>query len=164
MIRDRAKIEADARFDGIFAPRADTKLSALQAVLGYRNLLAVEDTFKTAKAPMATRPIFHETDAGIRGRVFGAFLALAPRKESMDRLGQRSTKRLEWQRILDDLADLSEIEIERDAKRAPPRTAPGPSIDPVCRALPDQVRDHRLAAGLPGGAAQPPIQTQNCGA
>jgi hypothetical protein len=42
---------------------------------------------------------------------------------------------LEWQRILDDLADLSEVEVEQDGRRALLRTAPGPTIDPLCRAL-----------------------------
>ena len=37
--------------------------------------------------------------------------------------------------IIDDLAELSEIEIEQDGRRAPLRTAAGPTIDPVCRAL-----------------------------
>ena len=55
---DRAKVEADARFDGVFVLRTSTRLSALQVVLRYRNLLAVEDAFKTAKALLATRPIF----------------------------------------------------------------------------------------------------------
>ena len=72
---DRAKVEADARFDGLFVLRTNTKIAALQVVLRYRNLLAVEDAFKTAKALLATRPIFHKTDAGIRGHVFCTFLA-----------------------------------------------------------------------------------------
>ena len=72
-----AKVEADARFDGLFVLRTNTKIAALQVVLRYRNLLAVEDAFKTAKALLATRPIFHKTDAGIRGHVFCTFLALA---------------------------------------------------------------------------------------
>jgi hypothetical protein len=131
---DRAKVEADARFDGLFVLRTNTKISALQIVLRYRNLLAVEDAFKTAKALLATRPIFHKTDAGIRGHVFCTFLALVLRKELMDRLAARRSK-LEWQRIVDDLADLSEIEVEQDGRRARLRTAPGPTVDPVCRAL-----------------------------
>jgi hypothetical protein len=104
---DRAKIEADARFDGLFVLRTNTKIAALQVVLRYRNLLAVEDAFRTAKALLATRPIFHKTDAGIRGHVFCTFLALVLRKELIDRLAARHSK-LEWQRIIDDLADLSE--------------------------------------------------------
>jgi transposase len=131
---DRAKIEADARFDGLFVLRTNTKISALQVVLRYRNLLAVEDAFKTAKALLATRPIFHKTDAGIRGHVFCTFLALVLRKELMDRLAARRSK-LEWQRIIDDLADLSEIDVEQDGRRARLRTAPGPTIDPICRAI-----------------------------
>ena len=47
---DYDKAEADAKFDGLFVLRTNTKLSALQVVLRYRNLLAVEDTFKTTKA------------------------------------------------------------------------------------------------------------------
>jgi len=131
---DRAKVEADARFDGLFVLRTNTKISALQVVLRYRNLLAVEDAFKTAKALLATRPIFHKTDAGIRGHVFSTFLALVLRKELMDRLAARRSK-LEWQRIIEDLADLSEIEVEQDGRRARLRTAPGPTIDPICRAI-----------------------------
>jgi transposase len=131
---DRAKIAADARFDGLFVLRTNTRIAALQVVLRYRNLLAVEDAFKTAKALLATRPIFHKTDAGIRGHVFCTFLALVLRKELFDRLAARRS-RLEWQRILDDLADLSEIEVEQDGRRARLRTAPGPTIDPICRAV-----------------------------
>lgn len=131
---DRAKVEADARFDGLFVLRTNTKIAALQVVLHYRNLLAVEDAFKTAKALLATRPIFHKTDAGIRGHVFCTFLALVLRKELIDRLAVRRS-RLEWQRIVDDLADLSEIDVEQDGRRARLRTAPGPTIDPICRAI-----------------------------
>jgi hypothetical protein len=49
---------------------APTVMSALQVALRYRHLMAVEDAFKTAKALLATCPIFHETDAAIRGQVF----------------------------------------------------------------------------------------------
>ena len=132
---DRAKVEADARFDGVFVLRTNTELSALQVVLRYRNLLAVETAFRTAKALLATRPIFHKTDAAIRGHVFCTFLALVLRTELMHRLAGRRAKGLEWQRIVDDLADLSEIDIEQDGRRARLRTAPGPTIDPICRAI-----------------------------
>ena len=117
--------------------RTNTKIAALQVVLRYRNLLAVEDAFKTAKALLATRPTPGSSpgaDAGIRGHVFCTFLALVLRKELLDRLAVRRS-RLEWQRIVDDLADLSEIDVEQDGRRARLRTAPGPTIDPICRAI-----------------------------
>ncbi len=115
--------------------RTSLKLSALRVALRYRKLLAVEDSFKTAKAVLATRPIFHRTDAAVRGHIFCTFLALVLRRALVDRLAARGTKPLEWQAIIDDLADPSKVEVEQDGRRAKLRTAPGPTIDPVCRAL-----------------------------
>ena len=57
----------------------------VQAVLRYRDLLQVEDLFRTAKALLRTRPIYHSSDAAIRGHVFCSFLALVLRKELDDR-------------------------------------------------------------------------------
>jgi len=119
----------------MFVLRTNTKLSALQVALRYRNLLAVEDTFKTTMALLTTRPIFHKIDKAIRGHVFCSFLAVLLRKELFDRLAARRHGDLEWQHIVDDLDDLSEVEVDQDGHRALLRTAPGPTIDPVCRAL-----------------------------
>ena len=158
---DPAKIEADARFDGVFVLRTNTKLSALQVVLRYRNLLAVEDTFRAAKALLATRPIFHKTDAAIRGHVFVSFLALVLRKELFDRLSARRITGVEWHRAVDDLADLSEIEVEQDGRHALLRTAPGPTIDPLCRAL--RLTLPPVFQECPP-AASPPATAKTCGA
>jgi hypothetical protein len=98
-------------------------------------LLAVEDTFKTTKALLTTRPIFHKTDAAIRGHIFCSFLAVLLRKELFDRLAARRHGDLEWQHIVDDLDELSEVAVEQDGRRALLRTAPGATIDPLCRAL-----------------------------
>jgi hypothetical protein len=132
---DPERVAQDERFDGIFVLRINTKMSALQVVLRYRNLLAVEDAFKTAKALLAARPIFHKTDAAIRGHVFCSFLAVVLRKQLLDSLTAHRNNELEWQHIVDDLTDLSEVEVEQDGRRARLRTAPGPTIDPICRAL-----------------------------
>ena len=132
---DPAKVEADARSDGLFALRTNTGLTALQVALRYRDLLAVEQSFLAAKTLLATRPIFHRTDAAIRGHIFCSFLALVLRKELMDRFTARHLALPEWQSIIDDLADLSEIEVEQDGRRALLRTAPGPAIGPLCRAV-----------------------------
>src|SRR6478735_4095969 len=121
---DPAKVEADAQFDGIFVLRTNMKLSALAVVLRYRNLLAVEQSFLASKALFATRPVFHRTDAAIRGHIFCTFLALVLRKELLDRLAARSTALPEWQHIVDDLADLSTVEVDQDGRRALLRTAP----------------------------------------
>ena len=132
---DPVKVQADAQFDGLFVLRTSMNLSALAVVLRYRNLLAVEQSFLASKALFATRPVFHRTDAAIRGHIFCTFLALVLRKELLDRLTARGINLPEWQHIIDDLADLSTIEVEQDGRRALLRTAPRASIDPICRAL-----------------------------
>jgi DDE family transposase len=132
---DPAKVEADAQFDGVFVLRTSLTLAALAVVLRYRNLLAVEQSFLAAKALLATRPIFHRTDAAIRGHIFCTFLALVLRKELLDRLAARGGTMPEWQCIIDDLIDLSTVEVEQDGRRALLRTAPRPSIDPIRRAI-----------------------------
>jgi hypothetical protein len=132
---DRDKVEAEARFDGLFVLRTSLKLPALSVVLRYRNLLAVEDSFRASKSLLTTRPVFHRTDAAIRGHISCTFLALVLRKELLNRLAARGGKVPEWRCMIDDLLDLSSVEVEQDGRRALLRTAPGPTIDPISRAL-----------------------------
>ena len=66
---------------------------------------------------------------------FCTFLALVLRKELLDRLAACDAGVPEWQCIVDDLLDLSAVEVDQDGRRALLRTAPRPSIDPICRAL-----------------------------
>ena len=110
-------------------------MSALAVVLRYRNLLAVEQSFLAAKTLLATRPIFHRTDAAIRGHIFCTFLALVLRTELLERLAASGGAVPEWRYIIDDLLDLSAVEVDQDGRRALLRTAPRPSINPICRAL-----------------------------
>jgi transposase len=66
---DAGKLADDARYDGIFVLRANARVTPLQAVLRYRDLFQVEDLFRRAKAVLRTRPIYHSSDAAIRGHV-----------------------------------------------------------------------------------------------
>ena len=66
----------DNKFDGIFVLRTNTDLNPLAAMLCYKQLWTVEQTFRTAKHLLSTRPIFHKLDETIRGHVFCSFLAL----------------------------------------------------------------------------------------
>lgn len=107
---DPGKLADEARFDGIFILRTNARISPLQAVLRYRDLLQVEDLFRTAKALMRTRPIHHSSDAAIRGHVFCSFLALVLRKE-LDQRCRRAGFRPEWGDVLRDLDRLQEVEV-----------------------------------------------------
>jgi hypothetical protein len=132
---DPERVAADARWDGVFVLRTNTRLHPLEAMTCYRNLAAVERAFELAKAELRTRPIFHRTDAAIRGHVFCSFLALVLCKELADRLASQGRTPPEWNRLVTDLADLSTVEVKQDGCRALLRTAPGPTINPVCCAL-----------------------------
>ena len=81
---DETRVAEDARFDGLYVLRTNTKLTPLQVMLRYRDLLRVEQLFRQAKAVLATRPIYHSSDMAIRGHVFCSFLALLLVKELED--------------------------------------------------------------------------------
>jgi len=146
---DRAKAEEDAKFDGIFVLRTNTDLNPLQAMLRYKQLSSVEQTFRTEKHLFATRPIFHKLDETIRGHVACSFLALVLKAELEERIdGPKSTvtgpRRGAWPEILADLDSLTETLIEQDGKRFLVRSAPRPAASLALRAagvaLPPTVR------------------------
>lgn len=118
---DPARVEAEARYDGIYVLRTNARITPLQAMLRYRELLVVEDLFRTAKALLRTRPIYHSSDAAIRGHVFCSFLALILRKELHDRC-HAAGFRPEWLDVLLDLNRLQEARLEQDGKAWTVRT------------------------------------------
>ncbi|HET7411560.1 MAG TPA: IS1634 family transposase [Pararhizobium sp.] len=118
---DVGKLAEEARFDGITVLRTNAKVTPLQAVLRYRDLLEVEMLFRSAKATFNTRPIFHSSDAAIRGHVFCSFLALVLSKE-LFRLCLARDLRPEWQPLLRDLDRLQEATVEKDGRIITTRT------------------------------------------
>ena len=120
---DAGKLADEARFDGIFVLRVpcQAKITSLQAVLRYRDLLQVEELFRSAKSLLKTRPVYHSSDAAIRGHVFCSFLALILRKELQARCDKADIKP-EWQDVLRDLDRLQEVTIEQDGETITLRT------------------------------------------
>jgi hypothetical protein len=145
---DPGRLADEARFDGIFVLRSNARISPLQAVLRYRDLLQVEDLFRTAKALMRTRPIYHSSDAAIRGHVFCSFLALVLRKE-LDQRCRRAGFRPEWGDVLRDLDRLQEVAISSDGSQIVLRTPATGIIGPLFKAariaLPANIREHAPA-------------------
>ena len=131
---DPGKLAEEARYDGIFVLRTNARVTPLNAVLRYRDLLAVETLFRTAKATFDTRPIFHSSDAAIRGHVFCSFLALVLAKELQDRCGKAGF-RPEWDRLLRDLDRLQTGVIEKDNTRITVRTPVIGDVGPAFRAV-----------------------------
>ena len=130
---DPDRVEQDARFDGIFVLRTNTDLDPLQAMLRYKQLWAVEQTFRTAKHLLATRPIFHKLDETIRGHVFCSVLALVMKSELESRIAALGLD-ASWPALLADLDSLTRTEIEQDGKRFLVRSAPRPAAGVALRA------------------------------
>jgi hypothetical protein len=141
---DPGKLADEARYDGLFVLRTNARITPLQAVLRYRDLIQVEQLFRTAKALMRTRPIYHSSDAAIRGHVFCSFLALILRKE-LDERCRRVGFRPEWGDVLRDLDRLQEVAISKDGRQMTLRTPASGVIGPLFKAariaLPANVRD-----------------------
>jgi hypothetical protein len=141
---DLGKLAEEARYDGIFVLRTNAKITPLQAVLRYRDLLQVETLFKKAKALMRTRPIYHSCDEAIRGHVFCSFLALTLQKELADLCAAKGLT-VEWGDLLRDLDRLQEATIEKGAKRITTRThvkgQVGSVFQAVGVALPQNIRE-----------------------
>ena len=140
---DEDRIADEARYDGLSILRTNTRLHPLHVMLRYRDLLVVEQVYRTHKALLETRPIYHQTDAAIRGHVFCSFLALVLRKELEERLGAAQLKP-EWCGLLADLDRLQEVEAEQDGKRFILRTpvsgVAGKAFQAVGVALPPNIR------------------------
>jgi hypothetical protein len=149
---DETRVAEDARFDGLYVLRTNTKLTPLQVMLRYRDLLRVEQLFRQAKAVLATRPIYHSSDMAIRGHVFCSFLALLLAKELEDRLHRHGIA-AEWGDILRDLDRLQEIELEQDGKRfllrTPTTGVAGKLFQAVGVALPPNLQELPLSTPRP---------------
>src|SRR3954464_729355 len=145
---DPGKLAEEARYDGVFVLRTNARITPLQAVLRYRDLIQVEQLFRTAKALMRTRPIYHSSDAAIRGHVFCSFLARVLRKE-LDERCRMAGFRPEWGDVLRDLDRLQDVAITKDGREITLRTPATGLIGPLFKAariaLPPNVRDASAA-------------------
>jgi hypothetical protein len=131
---DPDKVEEDKQFDGVFVLRTNTDLTPLDAMLCYKQLWTVEQTFRTAKHLLSTRPIFHKLDETIRGHVFCSFLALVLKKALEDRIAKLGRVG-SWPEIIADLDSLTETEVEQESKRFIIRAAPRPAASLAARAV-----------------------------
>lgn len=64
---DQSKVKKEARLDGKYLLRtSDDTLSPEDAALGYKQLLEVEDAFRTLKSTLDLRPMYHRVYDRIR--------------------------------------------------------------------------------------------------
>jgi transposase len=130
---DAGKLAEEARYDGVFVLRTNARVTPLQAMLRYRELLEVETLFRKTKSVLRTRPIHHSSDAAIRGHVFCSFLALVLQKELFERCRAASFTP-EWDDVLRDLDRLQQAEVGQGGKTWTVRTDVGTTASALLRA------------------------------
>ena len=91
---DDKQVAQEESYDGLFVLRTDTEHDTETVARVYKMLWMVEDTFRTAKSILETRPIYHKSDQAIRGHIFCSFLALVLKRELEIRM---QDKGLSWQ-------------------------------------------------------------------
>jgi len=140
---DTAKVQAEARYDGLWVLATNTALAAREVALKYKQLWMVEDAFRSMKSLLATRPIWHKCDETIVGHVFCSFLALLLRKRLQDRLEEKGWH-LEWADVIRDVEELVEMEISVQGKgyviRSETQGVAGKVVKAVGVALPPTLR------------------------
>ena len=143
---DMGKAAEEARYDGKFVLRTNTKLEAGEVALQYKRLLLVEQFFRAVKSMLDSRPIFHQGDEAIRGHVFCSFLALLLHHELEQRL-KKQANHIEWDAIRQDLGALAEVEVREGEEWYLLRTALQGVAGRVLQAL--------------GVAVPPPVRAMN---
>lgn len=74
---DKQAIRDAAKYDGKYLIRtSDDTLSAEDVALGYKQLVDVEDAFRTLKTTLELRPMFHRLEDRIRSHILISWLAL----------------------------------------------------------------------------------------
>lgn len=153
---DPGKLAEEARYDGIFVLRTNARVTPLQAMLRYRELLEVEHLFRNTKCMLRTRPVYHSSDAAIRGHVFCSFLALVLQKELFERW-RAAGFQPEWQDVLRDLDRLQQAELTQGGKTWKLRTELGATASALLRAcgivIPPRIQG---IPPPPSAAASPP--------
>ena len=113
---DQSVVEADALYDGTWVLRTNTDHDVETVAHAYKSLWRVEDTFRTAKSILETRPIYHRRDETIRGHVFCSFLALCLKWELERRMAEKDLE-WEWAGVIRGLDNLQEVEAQFQGQR-----------------------------------------------
>ena len=110
LVIDRAKVKTEANLDGKYLlATSDPDITAEDAALGYKNLLAAERGFRDLKSELLLRPVFHRLEHRIRAHVLICWLALL-----LTRLAERQTGQT-WRRINRETSRLQQITLAGQA-------------------------------------------------
>lgn len=140
----RAAVAAEARLDGKWVVTSnDDSLSAEDLALGYKQLMRVEECWRTMKSGLRTRPVFHWTPHRICAHISLCVLALLLERMAERRVGDT------WRNVLASLDAIKVVEYERGGVRIRQTTEIRPDTAKALKALriPSPPRIHHVRAG-----------------
>lgn len=146
---DQAKVKQEARLDGKYLVKtSDDTLSAEDVALGYKQLLEVEDAFRSLKSTLELRPIYHRLADRIRAHILICWMALLLVRVAETRVGDT------WRKIRAQLERIRIVEIETPDGRVVQRTEISPAQRGILTSLdiPEPKRIHEIALKTKPGA------------
>lgn len=109
---DRAAVAAEAKLDGKWVITSnDDTLTPEDLALGYKQLMRVEECWRTMKSGLRTRPVFHWSPHRICAHISLCVLALLLERVAERRAGDT------WRNILAQLDAIKVVEYERTGTR-----------------------------------------------
>jgi len=112
---DADAVARDARLDGKFILRTNTKLSTPEVALAYKSLWRVERTFREEKSTLEVRPIFHQSDENSVGHIVASFLALRLEVDLQRRLDAEKVE-VSWPQLMHDLERVQAVRLTMDGR------------------------------------------------
>lgn len=73
---DEKKVQNEAAWDGMHGLFTNADIDTKRALVKYKNLLMIEDSFRISKSELKMRPVFHYTPKRIRAHIAICFIAL----------------------------------------------------------------------------------------
>lgn len=130
LVIDRANVKAAERLDGKYLLRtSDDTLSAEDVALGYKQLIEIEDAFRTLKQTLELRPVYHRLEDRIRAHILLSWLALLPMRVAENTTGQT------WRRFRATLQYIYVADVVTPDGRVTQRTELGPDHKAILNAL-----------------------------
>jgi transposase len=115
---DRAAVEQASHYDGKWVVTSnDDTLSPEDLALGYKQLLRVEQCWRTLKSGLRMRPVFHRLAERIQAHVSISVLALLLERMAEIRAGDS------WRNVLAKLSSIKVVEYDRAGARVKQTTA-----------------------------------------
>lgn len=126
----QAAIAAEAKLDGKWVITSnDDTLSAEDLALGYKQLMRVEECWRSMKSGLRTRPVFHWTPHRICAHISLCVLALLLERIAEQRAGDT------WRNIVARLDTIKVVEYERGPARILQTTEVRPDLATLLRRL-----------------------------